>query len=135
MATPDPATITILIAGIISIISAIVTGTLKIIAAVKTTRGVILQGQVVARSVGRERDRKISEIHSLVNGKMLAVLRAMVDLTKKEADRTGDPIDVKAYLNALQSLRDAEDAQRSQIDTQELQAQDPLESDVDLSTK
>lgn len=105
--------------AIIAIIGAIVGGTVKIIEALHSnsakvvagqveTRELVAAGQVAGRARGTVRDRKVEEIHLLVNSRLLTVLRMLVAVYKKEAERTKSDEDVEAYHKAQEELSKAE---------------------------
>jgi|SRR6185503_9092021 len=108
----DATIIASVIAGILAILAVLFPGILSIIAALKKNTEITVAGQeaVAARAVIR--DNKIQEIHLLVNSRLLTVLRLLVVLTKKEADRTNSADDIQAYNEALKELQQAEAASK-----------------------
>lgn len=111
----DVATISVIIAGAVTIIGAIVAGTVTIITTLKSTsKEVTLTKNMMEVSAaagvakGKVRDRKIQEIHLLVNSRLLTVLRLLVAVTKKAADKTGEKDDIIQYEAALIELQKAE---------------------------
>lgn len=100
----------IIIGGILSILTALVTGILSILKVVRSTRSTLIAGTLAHKARGVVRDKKIQEIHLLVNSRLLTALRLLVMLTKKEAARTNEPGDVAAYNEAVKELERAEAA-------------------------
>ncbi len=96
--------------AIVTVLGAIVTGTVKIIAAVKQGQHLIAAGQDVSMARGLVQSQHTQEIRVLVNGRVLTMLRLVATLTKKEADRTGLPDDIAAYHVALAELTSSEEA-------------------------
>jgi hypothetical protein len=105
---PSVATITAVGTVILAIITALVGGSIQILDRLEKTRTLVVAGQVEAKATGEVRDTKIQEIHLLVNSRLLTVLRLLVAVTKKEAERTGNREDISAYQEALSELQKAE---------------------------
>src|SRR5712671_3915900 len=89
------------------ITSTLVGGTIKIINVIEANKRLLVAGQVYNAKKGDIRDVRIKEIHFLVNSRLTAALRLVVVLSKKEADRTGLPQDVKVYEQAQRELDEA----------------------------
>jgi hypothetical protein len=118
----SPATITLVSGAIVTIIGALFAGFTTIITTLRDTRVKVtsVEANAVATRVvvaadaeasqtrDHVRDRKIQEIHILVNSRLLTVLHMLVTLTKKEAERTHLNEDIKAYEEALADLQRAE---------------------------
>jgi hypothetical protein len=100
--TPDM--LPVMIAGTVTIIGALVAGIVTVITTVRSTKRIVLADV----QKGEERDTKIQEIHLLVNSRLLTVLRLLVSVTKKMADKTGNVDDIEAYESALTELQQAE---------------------------
>ncbi len=102
-------TLTPELAGALSVvIGAVAAGVVKILSAIQATRGLVVAGQDVSNARGVVRDKKIKEIHLLVNSRLLTVLRLLVLMTKKESERTNAKEDLDAYNVAQLELARAE---------------------------
>lgn len=111
--------------GVVLILTTLIGGTIKIIAALKDMKTVTAAGQEaisaqqdVGVKHGVIRDRKVQEIHLLVNSRHVAVVRLLVTMAKKEADRTGLAADLQLYQEALAELRQAEASARMVAEVQ-----------------
>ncbi len=95
-----------IVAGVVIVLGVLVPGIIKVINALKQNTEITVAGQQASASRGALRDSRIQEIHLLVNSRLLTVLRVLVVLTKKEADRTNNADDISAYQQALKDLED-----------------------------
>lgn len=104
----EPGTLTVLISGIVGIITAIVAGAIKIIKEIRGNTVITTAVGEAQRTSAVVRDQKLEQIHTLVNGRLVAALQGMVEMTRKEAQRTGLITDVQAYQQAVDALIRAE---------------------------
>lgn len=106
----DNALIAVLIAGAIGLITAL-TKTLRLL----LKRAVLAQHILVASTEAQLKTNEVQAqstqaIHVLVNHRFLTVLRVLVVVTKKEAERTHDIKDIEVYNTAQAELDHAEEA-------------------------
>ena len=127
-------TIAVIVTGTVTIIGALVAGIISIITTVNGTRNVVLAGQEVSQARGKVRDNKIQEIHLLVNSRLLTVLKLVVIVTKKEADRTGSKEDQDVYLAALRELENAQ-ASANTVSLIQIQNKSDDEEKADIAEK
>jgi hypothetical protein len=99
---------TVVIAGIVTILGILIPGIVAIIKQAQATKSIVVASAQNTIAAGMRRDRKIQEIHLLVNSRLLTVLRLLVAVTKKEAERTEAASDIDAYETALRELTKAE---------------------------
>lgn len=93
-----------------TIVGVIVGGIVTIVREIRASRSVITTEQTASAGRGAARDTVINEIHILVNGRLIAALRMVALLTKREADRTKSPEDQTIYEGARDDLARAEAA-------------------------
>lgn len=108
MTVPDATATSVFVGGVVAIIGALTTATVKIIRALQHTRRIVVESHDAEQKRGKVRDAKLEQIKVLVNGRLLTALRLLVSVTKKEAARTGEPADDAIYQHALAELRQAE---------------------------
>lgn len=126
----DVSTVTVIGAVAVGIIGAIATGSVRIIKEINNNGRALVAGQEAQQARGEVRDQKVQQIHVLVNSRLLTVLRLLVTVTKKEAERTGAAADLKAYRDALAELQHAEDTNRIVADQTTLESDTTKRADV-----
>jgi hypothetical protein len=130
MPESNTAIIAAVVAGTLAILAVLIPGIVSIIRALRETKASqthISEEQDSSKLRGLKRDRKIQEIHLLVNSRLVTVLRLLVAVTKKEADRTADPSAISAYKEALAELT------RAEASTQGVISEGAMSRDVDIS--
>lgn len=82
----------VIIAGIIGILGAL---------------GSVINSLKENKKRGIKQDRRIKQIHILVNSRLTVALKLVAMFTKREAERTKNPDDMAAYEEAAKELRRA----------------------------
>lgn len=81
------------VAGLVTVITTVVTGTIAIIRALHETRADIVtkveSNAAVGKTVGEARDKKLDRIEILVDGRYSQVLQELADLKQLVATRSG----------------------------------------------
>ena len=103
-------TLTALGGVIVLIIGAVTTASIRIIKAIKVNNRITVAGQEAGAARGKVRDKRIQEIHVLTNSRFTAILKLILVMTKKEADRTKKAEDLEIYNAALEQVKISEEA-------------------------
>jgi len=102
--------VTVIIAGIVTILGVLIPGIIAIIRALKENTKITIAGQKALAARGIVRDKKVQEIHILTNSRLSAALNLVMVMAKRESDRTSNPADVATYKAAVEEVRKAEEA-------------------------
>ena len=117
-------TITLIIAGIVTIIGAATPAIILIIKAIKQNTQITVAGQRAGAARGKVRDKKVQEIHILTNSRLAAALNLVMVMAKREADRTGKPEDIANFRAAEVEVH------KSQAATDLINAEDRDDEDL-----
>ena len=110
--------IALLAGAVVAVLAGFFAGVTQVITAIrsttKSTNEAVIASAEASQKRGVVRDIKLQEIHLLVNSRLVTVLRLLVANTKKEAERTGEQADIRAYEEALRHLDQAEASAKSE---------------------